>query len=95
MSGLRRSVLHRVLYRPNLILGGERELVMFTALLAGGLAVSAQNLIATAISLFIWFICIAFLRLMAKADPYMSRVYMRQLRFGPYLPARSRSTCDK
>lgn len=88
---LRRSPFHRVLYRPNLILGGERELVMFTALLTGGLAASAQNLVATLISLLVWFICIGFLRLMAKADPYMSRIYVRQLKYGEYHPARSKA----
>jgi type IV secretory pathway TrbD component len=90
MAGLRRSPFHRVLHRPNLILGGERELVMFTALLSGGLAVSAQNWVATLISSVIWLVCMAFLRMMAKADPYMSHVYLRQLRYGVYLPARSR-----
>jgi hypothetical protein len=46
MSDLRHTAFHRALHRPNLFLGGERELVMTTALLAGGLAIAAQNWVA-------------------------------------------------
>jgi type IV secretory pathway TrbD component len=90
MSELRRTAFHRALHRPHLFLGGERELVMTTALLAGGLALSAQNGVATAVSAAVWFGLIALLRMMAKADPQMSRVYLRQLRYQAYYPARSR-----
>lgn len=87
---LRRSEFHRVLHRPNLFLGGERELVMFTALVCSGFVISSQNLIATVLGISIWLICIGFFRLMAKADPCMSRVYLRHLRYQHYYPPRSR-----
>jgi type IV secretion system protein VirB3 len=90
MSALRRTPFHRALHRPNLILGGERELVLFTALLAGGLAVSAQNTVAATVGAAVWFCVIALLRMMAKADPRLSRVYLRHLRYQAYYPARSR-----
>lgn len=90
MSELRRTPVYRALHRPNLILGGEREWVLFTALLAGGLALTAQNLVATAISAGLWFGVIGVLRLMARADPRMSLVYARQVRHQRYYPARSR-----
>lgn len=87
---LRRTVFHRALHRPNLFLGGERELVMFAALLAGGLAISAQNMPAAIVCIAIWFVTIGLLRMMAKADPYMSKIYLRQLQYQAYYPARSR-----
>jgi type IV secretion system protein TrbD len=90
MSNLRKTAFHRALHRSNLILGGERELVMFTALLTGGLVLTAQNLITTVLGVTVWFVCIAFLRMMAKADPYMSHVYIRSLKFQVYYPGRSR-----
>jgi type IV secretion system protein VirB3 len=90
MSALRCTPVYRALHRPNLILGGERELVLFTALLAGGLALTAQNLVATLISGLVWFGVIGLLRRMAHADPRMSLVYARQLRYQRYYPARSR-----
>jgi type IV secretion system protein VirB3 len=90
MSALRRTAIHRALHRPNLILGGEREPVLVTAILCGGVAVSALNVVAALIGLGVWLISIGFLRMMAKADPQISKVYLRQLRYPVYLPARSR-----
>ena len=92
MSALRRTPLHRALHRANLFLGGERELVLIAAIVCGGLAVSALNLVATAIGAGVWMLVIGFLRLMAKADPQMSKVYLRYIRHRPYYPARSRPT---
>jgi len=90
MSTLRRTPIHRALHRPSLIAGGEREPVLVAAILCGGVAVSALNLVATVIGIVVWLIAIAFLRMMAKSDPFMSKVYLRQLRYPAYLPARSR-----
>lgn len=90
MSQLRRTPFYRALHRPNLFLGGERELVMFTALVCVGLIISSQNWIVTGICVALWCICIGFFRLMAKKDPYMSRVYLRHIKYKTYYPARSR-----
>lgn len=87
---IRRTVLHRALYRPNLILGGERELVLTSALVAGGLVVSAQNWVAATVGVAVWLVALWALRLMAKADPQMSRVYLRQLRYRGYYAPQSR-----
>lgn len=89
---LRRTPLPRALHRPNLVMGGERELVLSSGLLAGGLVVEAMNLVALAVGSAVWFGCVALLRWMAKSDPQMSRVYLRQLRYRAYYPARSRPT---
>ena len=40
---LRRHAFHRVLHRPSLFLGGEREPVLMTAIIAGALAVTGMN----------------------------------------------------
>lgn len=91
---LRRTVLPRALHRPNLVMGGERELVLTTGLLAAGLVVEAMNLVALAVGGAVWFVCVALLRRMAKGDPQMSRVYLRQLRYRAFYPARSRPTAE-
>ena len=69
MSDLRRTVIYRALHRPNLFLGGERELVLLTAVVCAGLPVSSLNLVAAAIGLGLWIFLIAILRMMGKADP--------------------------
>ena len=91
MSELRRTVLYRALYRPNLFLGGERELVLITAVVCAGLPVSRLNLVAAGIGLTLWLLLTGIFRMMAKADPYMSKVYLRQLDYSAYYPARSRA----
>ena len=87
---LRRTPFHRVLHRPSLFLGGERELVLMTAIIAGALAVTGQNAPSFVVATLLWFGCIGIFRAMAKADPQMSKVYLRQLKFRGYYPARSR-----
>lgn len=89
MAALRRTTITRSLLRPNLIMGGEREWVMFTALLAGGVVISAQNLISIIVAIPLWIVSLFFLRRMAKVDSQMTKVYFRQLRYRPYYAPRS------
>lgn len=86
---LRRTIVHRALHRPNLLMGGERELVMFSMLISGGLIVSALNLPALVFGAVFWGMAVGVLRQMAKADPYLSNVYRRQLKYAAYYPPRS------
>ena len=90
MGELRRTPIPRALHRPNLFLGGERELVLITAVICAGVAVSSLNLPAILAGLVIWSVLIGLFRMMAKADPMMSRIYLRQLHAQSYYPARSR-----
>lgn len=95
MSGMesrRRTPFYRALHRPQQIMGGERELMLFSMLVAGGLIVSAMNFIASIIGITIWLVCVQALRKMAKADPEMSKVYVRQLRYANYYSSYSRPT---
>lgn len=91
---LRRTPFFRVLHRPRLFLGGEREPTLVMAVVAAGLAVSGQNLVTLAVAAVLWFGCIGLFRQVAKADPQMSRVYLRHLRYRSYYPPRSRPYRD-
>lgn len=86
---LRTIPIRRAGNRHNLFMGGDRELVMFSGLLAAILVFAAQDWKACAIGLASWFASLWILRLMAKADPMMRQVYLRQRRYKPYYPARS------
>lgn len=90
MTTLRCTPFYRALHRPNLVLGGERELVLTTAVVAGGLAVSALNIPAISVAAALWALCVSGLRMMAKADPQMSKIYLRSLKYRRHYPARSR-----
>jgi type IV secretion system protein TrbD len=91
---LRRTPFFRVLHRPRLFLGGEREPTLMMAIVAAGLAVSGQNLVTLIVAAILWFGCIGIFRQVAKADPQMSRVYLRQLKYRGYYPPRSRPYRD-
>ena len=86
---LRTVPIRRSGNRHNLFMGGDREMVMFSGLLAFALIFSAQELRATVMGLVLWTLSLFLLRLMAKADPMMRFVYLRHRRYRDYYPARS------
>ena len=85
----RAIALHRALSRPILLLGAERELVLSTALLAAGLIFSVHQWWSAALGGGLWLVGLAALQRMAKADPSLSQVLARQLRYQPWYPARA------
>ena len=86
---LRVIPIRRAGNRTNLFMGGDRELVMFTGLIAFALVFSAQELSASIYGIVLWLCSLYLLRLMAKADPAMRFVYLRHRRYHRYYPAQS------
>lgn len=86
---LRTIPIRRAGNRENLFIGGDRELIMFSGLLAGALIFSAQEISATIFGLLLWFGALFVCRLMAKSDPKLRHVYLRHRRYKAYYPARS------
>jgi len=70
-------------------MGGDRELVMFAALMAFALIFAAQEFRASVIGFLLWTVALYLLRLMAKSDPKMRHVYLRHRRYRRYYAARS------
>lgn len=81
--------IHRGLTRTNLILGGDRELVMFSGLIAGTMVFYAWEIKAAIVGTVFWFFSLYVLRLMAKHDPKMRETYMRHRLYKPYYPPHS------
>ena len=75
--------------RPNLFMGGDRELVMFSILIAATSIFAAMEIKTTLFGIALWIFALFALRLMAKHDPHLRHVYLRQLRYKKYYPARS------
>jgi type IV secretion system protein VirB3 len=86
---LRTVPIRRAGNRDNLFMGGDRELVMFSGLLAFALTFSAQELRATIVGVLLWSGALYVFRLMGKADPKMRFVYLRHRLYRKYYPARS------
>ncbi|MFB7146133.1 conjugal transfer protein TrbD [Agrobacterium deltaense] len=87
--GLVRSRVHRALSRPNLLMGADRELVLLTALAAVILIFVVLTWYAALFGIAIWLVTVAALRMMAKADPLMRRVYIRHISYNTFYRATS------
>lgn len=86
---LRTIPIRRSGNRPSLFMGGDRELVMFSGLLSSILVFAAQDWLAFLCGVVMWFLSLKGLRMMAKSDPQMRAIYLRQRRYQAYYPARS------
>lgn len=76
---LARSRIHRALSRPNLLMGADRELVLLTGLAAVILIFVVLTWFSALFGIAIWIAVVAALRMMAKADPLMRKVYVRHI----------------
>jgi type IV secretory pathway TrbD component len=85
----REIVIHQSANRPNLLLGGDRELVLFAGLTAACLAFTLASIAGISIALVFWLGSVTVLSRMGKADPMLRHVYLRHLQYGSYYPAKS------
>ena len=81
VSKLRRNRIHRALSRPNLLMGADRELVLITGLAAIILIFVVLTAYSVLFGIAVWIVFVAALRMMAKADPMMRRVYLRHISY--------------
>lgn len=88
-SNLQRNRIHRALSRPNLLMGADRELVLVTGLAAAILIFVVLTLYSALFGIAVWIVVIAALRMMAKADPMMRKVYARHISYRPHYRATS------
>jgi type IV secretion system protein TrbD len=83
VSNLQRNRIHRALSRPNLLMGADRELVLITGLAAIILIFVVLTVYSALFGIAVWIVVVAALRMMAKADPMMRRVYIRHISYKP------------
>lgn len=86
---IRRVPIRRIGNRVNLVMGADRELIMTCGLISGVLAFATQEWIGVIGGIALWTISLSLFRKMGKSDPRMRHVYLRQLKYGDYYPARS------
>lgn len=79
-----RARIHRALSRPTLLFGADRELVLITGLAAVILIFVVLTVVSAALGFAIWIVVVGLLRMMAKADPLMRKVYLRHIRYRSY-----------
>ena len=84
-----RSPIRRSLHRHTLVLGGDRELVMFSGLAAFLTALGGFSLFSALCGLAFWLTALFWLRKWATADPQMRDVWLRHIRQQDLYAARS------
>jgi type IV secretory pathway TrbD component len=89
MERAREVTFHQSANRPNLLLGGDRELVLMSALFAAVLIFTLAKLWAAIAGVAFWLVALGVLRRLAKADPMMRQVYVRHIQYKPFYPAKS------
>jgi type IV secretory pathway TrbD component len=85
----RKIPLYRSGIRPHLFLGGDRELVLFSGLIAAVLIFACMQFLTIVIGVSLWVGTLWIFRRLAKADPRMRYIYLRSLQYRSYYPARS------
>ncbi len=85
----RAVAIHPAINRPNQLLGGDRELVLITALTSTTLALSLGSWWGVGLAVLFWVGAVAVLQRMGKADPLLRQVYLRHIRYRQFYPAKS------
>ncbi|WP_300708709.1 conjugal transfer protein TrbD [uncultured Desulfovibrio sp.] len=86
---VRKIPVHQSLQRHNFVMGAERELVMTSALIALLVGIGGLTLLSGAAAAVFWLVAVFVLRRMAKADPIMSKVWMRHVKQNDYYSAKA------
>jgi type IV secretion system protein VirB3 len=90
MDRPREIVIHQSANRSQLLLGGDRELVLFAAVLSAMLIFALVTWWGVVTGVALWFLAVAVLSRMGKADPLLRHVYLRHIRYQPFYAAKSR-----
>src|SRR2546427_9904520 len=81
--------IHPSVHRPRLILGGDRELVIFIGLISAILVFALVTWWSIILGVFLWLIGMALLVRLGKQDPLMRGGYLRHVRYQAFYHAQS------
>lgn len=90
---MRTLPIHQSLHRHNHVLGAERELVMTSGLISLLVGVGGLTLVSMISAALFWLAALFALRRMAKADPQMSKVWLRHVKQQLFYPAKTSRWC--
>jgi type IV secretion system protein VirB3 len=85
----RETAIYQSANRPNQLLGADRELVLVTVMVCGGLAFSLASWWGVGLAVALWIGSVAALQRLGKADPLMRPVYLRHIRYAAFYPSKS------
>jgi len=88
MQPLQRIPVYQALNKPMLFMGGERELMMMSGLLSLTMIFVGMTFQSAILGIVSWVITSTALRMMAKKDPLMSKIYIQHLKYQKYYRAK-------
>lgn len=88
-QSLQRADIYSALNKPNLIFGADRELILMTGVVSFALFFTGLTMVTTLTAIVILMINSFFLRLMAKSDPLMRHIFIRQVKYNRFYYAKS------
>lgn len=92
---MRTLPIHQSLHRHNHVLGAERDLVLTSGLIAFLVGVGGLTLLSAGTALLFWIVAVFALRRMAKADPQMSKVWLRHVKQQLFYAAKAGRWCNR
>lgn len=81
--------IYRFGWRPVLFMGGDREMVLLSALSSGMIMFYSFDILLFSIAAIMFFISLKAFRMMAKADTLMRHVYLRHTKYKKVYLAKS------
>ena len=88
MDTPRQITIHPSVDRPRLILGADREMVIFVGLISAILVFALVTWWSIMLGIGLWLVGVALLVRMGKEDPQMRKVYLRHVRYQAFYPAK-------
>ncbi len=82
--------IHQSANRPHLLLGGDREMVLFAMLISACLIFAVMTWWGIISGLVFWWTSVAVLHRIGKADPLLRSVYVRHIRYADFYSAKAR-----
>src|SRR6267154_2745574 len=90
MNGPREVPFHESANRPQLLMGGDRELILASAILAAMLVFAVMKWWSILGGLVLWLITVVVHARMDNVDPLFHHVYIRHILYRDFYPANSR-----
>ena len=90
MDSPREIAFHQSANRPHLLVGGDRELVLVSGILAAILIFAVMTWWSILAGVVLWLAAVAVLARMGKIDPLLRHVYVRHIRYRAFYPAKSK-----
>jgi type IV secretion system protein TrbD len=89
MDAPREITIHPSVHRPRMILGGDRELVIFVGLISAILVFALVTWWSILVGILLWLGGVGLLVRLGKQDPMMRNVYLRHVRYQAFYPAKA------